>query len=156
MFGLFLRHARLRSSIRATALCLAGYRSSMSFLRAVKVEERTDVASRTRGNAFLLPPRSAFSAKRYFAKEFNEELPHNFNSDRPASLFGSAFLWTFTISPLHQDTRRRKFEVVGMLRAYLKSGNDVCWRNWRVRQWQFCSKKIEKCNRSKTYVEKFC
>lgn len=47
MSGLFLRHARLRSSIRGSALCLAGYRSSMSFLCAVKVKERTDVASRT-------------------------------------------------------------------------------------------------------------
>jgi len=64
----------------------------MSFLRAVKAEERTDITSRTRGNVFLLPSRSAFSVKRYFAKEFNEELPHNFQLRSSASLFGGAFL----------------------------------------------------------------
>jgi hypothetical protein len=75
-----------RSSIRVSALCLAGYRSSMSFLRAVKGEERKDVASRTRGNTFLLPSRSAFSTGRYFAEEFNEELPHNLQLRQPGFL----------------------------------------------------------------------
>lgn len=146
----------LRSSIRATALCLAGYRSSMSFLRAVKAEERTDVASRTRGNAFLLPPRSAFSAERYFAKEFNGELPHNFQlRPAPASLFGGAFLWTFIISAFTtRDATSWVWSVIGTPRAYLRSGNDVCWRNRRVCQWQFCSREVEKCNRSKTSVGK--
>lgn len=112
MFGLFLRHARLRSSIRATALCLAGYRSSMSFLRAVKAEERTDVASRTRGNAFLLPPRSAFSAERYFAKEFNEELPHNFQLLPSQLPYLAAHFYELLSSRLYiGGTRRRKFEA---------------------------------------------
>lgn len=131
-----LRHARLRSSIRATALRLAGYRSSMSFLRAVKAEERTDVTSRTRGNVFLLPSRSAFSVKRYFAKEFNEELPHNFQ------LRSSSFpIWRRIFMNFCHLVFTSRLNIVSLklleryARTYLKSGNDVCWRNRRVCQW---------------------
>lgn len=58
-------------------------------------EERTKRRLKNAGERVLASTAVCFFIRgRYFAEEFNEELPHNL---RPASLFSRAFLLTFII-----------------------------------------------------------
>lgn len=78
MFGLFLcRCARLWSSIRDSVYAWLATAPLYVSLHVVEGKERRDVVSRTRGNVFLFLSRPAFSNRRYFTEEFNEELSHN-------------------------------------------------------------------------------
>lgn len=110
--------------VRFEALLYAWLATAPLCLSSVQWRQRRGQTSLQErgGNAFLLPSQSAFSADRYFAEEFNEELPHNLQL--PASLFSRTFLWTFIISSLYREIRCSKFEPITMPRAYLKSNND--------------------------------